>query len=155
MRGRTMILCDHLTKVYGGVPAVDNLCLEIPTGEVFGLLGPNGAGKSTTILMLVGLIQPTSGACYKGAGRGGTRGHLGEPGPDLHPRHSCARERNGPEHPAHPIISPDLFPLLLPRSDPGTLRLAWMWLSRDMGLIASLLPGRIVTADFLEKPVDV
>jgi hypothetical protein len=30
-----------------------------------------------------------------------------------------------------------------------------MWLSRDMGLIASLLPGRIVTADFLEKPVDV
>lgn len=63
MRGRTMILCDHLTKVYGGVPAVDNLCLEIPAGEVFGLLGPNGAGKSTTILMLVGLIQPTSGAC--------------------------------------------------------------------------------------------
>lgn len=56
MRGRTMILCDHLTKVYGGVPAVDNLCLEIPTGEVFGLLGPNGAGKSTTILMLVGRL---------------------------------------------------------------------------------------------------
>ncbi|WP_286879047.1 ATP-binding cassette domain-containing protein, partial [Methanoculleus sp. UBA413] len=42
-----MILCDRLTKVYGGVPAVDNLCLEIPAGEVFGLLGPNGAGKST------------------------------------------------------------------------------------------------------------
>ncbi|MCK9306495.1 MAG: ABC transporter ATP-binding protein [Methanoculleus sp.] len=61
-----MILCDHLTKAYNGVPAVDDLCLEIPAGEVFGLLGPNGAGKSTTILMLVGLIQPTSGACYIG-----------------------------------------------------------------------------------------
>jgi ABC-2 type transport system ATP-binding protein len=58
-----MIRCDHLTRVYDGVPAVDDLCLEVPAGEVFGLLGPNGAGKSTTILMLVGLIQPTSGAC--------------------------------------------------------------------------------------------
>lgn len=58
-----MILCDHLTKVYNGTPAVDDLCLEVPSGEVFGLLGPNGAGKNTTILMLVGLIQPTSGAC--------------------------------------------------------------------------------------------
>ena len=58
-----MIRCDRLTKVYNRVPAVDDLCLEIPAGEVFGLLGPNGAGKSTTILMLVGLIQPTSGAC--------------------------------------------------------------------------------------------
>ncbi|BBL68424.1 ABC transporter ATP-binding protein [Methanoculleus chikugoensis] len=58
-----MIRCDHLTRVYDGIPAVDDLCLEVPAGEVFGLLGPNGAGKSTTILMLVGLIQPTSGAC--------------------------------------------------------------------------------------------
>ncbi|WP_292365601.1 MULTISPECIES: ABC transporter ATP-binding protein [unclassified Methanoculleus] len=59
-----MIRCDRLTRVYNGIPAVDDLCLEIPAGEVFGLLGPNGAGKSTTILMLVGLIQPTSGACF-------------------------------------------------------------------------------------------
>ncbi|KAF5083012.1 MAG: ABC transporter ATP-binding protein [Methanoculleus horonobensis] len=59
-----MIRCDRLTKVYNGIAAVDDLCLEIPDGEVFGLLGPNGAGKSTTILMLVGLIQPTSGACF-------------------------------------------------------------------------------------------
>jgi ABC-2 type transport system ATP-binding protein len=58
-----MIRCDRLTKVYNGVPAVDDLCLEVSAGEVFGLLGPNGAGKSTTILMLVGLIRPTSGAC--------------------------------------------------------------------------------------------
>ncbi|ABN57340.1 MULTISPECIES: ABC transporter ATP-binding protein [Methanoculleus] len=58
-----MIRCDHLTKIYNSIAAVDDLCLEIPAGEVFGLLGPNGAGKSTTILMLVGLIQPTSGAC--------------------------------------------------------------------------------------------
>jgi ABC-2 type transport system ATP-binding protein len=58
-----MIQFDHLSKVYDGVPAVSDLSAEIPSGEVFGLLGPNGAGKSTTILMLTGLIEPTSGYC--------------------------------------------------------------------------------------------
>lgn len=58
-----MIRFDHLTKEYNGIPAVDDLNTEIPTGEIFGLLGPNGAGKSTTILMLTGLIEPTKGQC--------------------------------------------------------------------------------------------
>lgn len=58
-----MITFDHLTKIYHGVPAVDDLCLDIPGGEIFGLLGPNGAGKSTTILMLTGLIEPSRGRC--------------------------------------------------------------------------------------------
>ena len=35
--------------------------LNIRKGEIFGLLGPNGAGKSTTILMMLGLTEPTSG----------------------------------------------------------------------------------------------
>jgi len=58
-----MIEFEHLTKEYNGIKAVDDLCLTIPDGEVFGLLGPNGAGKSTTILMLIGLIEPTEGRC--------------------------------------------------------------------------------------------
>ncbi len=41
--------------------AVDNLTLEIPSGEVVGLLGPNGSGKSTTIKMILGFLKPTSG----------------------------------------------------------------------------------------------
>ncbi|HEY5749782.1 MAG TPA: ABC transporter ATP-binding protein [Chryseolinea sp.] len=40
---------------------MDHLNLSIKKGEVFGLLGPNGAGKSTTILMMLGLTEPTSG----------------------------------------------------------------------------------------------
>lgn len=52
---------NHLTKKYGDFTAVDDLTLSIGKGEVFGLLGPNGAGKSTTILMLMGLTEPTSG----------------------------------------------------------------------------------------------
>jgi ABC-2 type transport system ATP-binding protein len=51
----------NLTKKYGSFTAVDQLNLTIKKGEVFGLLGPNGAGKSTTILMLLGLTEPTDG----------------------------------------------------------------------------------------------
>jgi ABC-2 type transport system ATP-binding protein len=52
----------ELTKVYNYYTAVDRLTLQIGKGEVFGLLGPNGAGKSTTILMMLGLTDPTSGS---------------------------------------------------------------------------------------------
>ncbi|WP_114751339.1 ABC transporter ATP-binding protein [Pleomorphovibrio marinus] len=52
----------NLTKQYGEFKAVDNLSLSIQKGEVFGLLGPNGAGKSTTILMMLGLTEPSSGS---------------------------------------------------------------------------------------------
>jgi ABC-2 type transport system ATP-binding protein len=45
-----------------GVQAVRGLDLEIGRGRVFGLLGPNGSGKTTTILMILGLLRPTSGS---------------------------------------------------------------------------------------------
>jgi ABC-2 type transport system ATP-binding protein len=50
-----------LTKRYGPTVAVNGLDLQIEAGEVFGLLGPNGSGKTTTILMLLGLTEPSSG----------------------------------------------------------------------------------------------
>jgi len=51
-----------LTKKYGSFTAVDHLNLSIRKGDIFGLLGPNGAGKSTTILMMLGLTEPSSGS---------------------------------------------------------------------------------------------
>jgi ABC-2 type transport system ATP-binding protein len=60
-------LAEGLTKTYPGVKkqqpvvAVDNIRVEVNTGEFYGFLGPNGAGKSTTIRMLTGLLRPTSG----------------------------------------------------------------------------------------------
>jgi ABC-type multidrug transport system ATPase subunit len=52
-----------LTKRYGRqITAVDGLNLGVRRGEVYGFLGPNGAGKTTTLRMLLGLIEPTSGA---------------------------------------------------------------------------------------------
>ncbi len=56
-----IIQLKGLTKKYGDFTAVDHLNLTIQKSEVFGLLGPNGAGKSTTILMMLGLTDPTSG----------------------------------------------------------------------------------------------
>lgn len=56
-----IIELEGLTKKYGDFVAVDHLDLSIHKGEIFGLLGPNGAGKSTTILMMLGLTEPTSG----------------------------------------------------------------------------------------------
>lgn len=51
-----------LTKKYGGFTAVNDLNLTVEKGDIFGLLGPNGAGKSTTILMMLGLTEPTTGS---------------------------------------------------------------------------------------------
>ncbi|MBO8171766.1 MAG: ABC transporter ATP-binding protein [Bacillaceae bacterium] len=56
-----IIQLEDLTKSYGELKAVDGLNLTVYQGEIFGLLGPNGAGKSTTILMMLGLTEPTSG----------------------------------------------------------------------------------------------
>ena len=57
-----MILLDHVTKRFGDKVAVDDLVLEIPSGELVVLLGPNGAGKTTTLKMITGLLRPTAGA---------------------------------------------------------------------------------------------
>ena len=59
-----IITLDNLTKTYDNQRAVNQLTLTIQRGEIFGLLGPNGAGKSTTILMMLGLIEPTSGEVH-------------------------------------------------------------------------------------------
>jgi ABC-2 type transport system ATP-binding protein len=41
--------------------ALDNLSIDVETGDVFGFLGPNGAGKTTTLKLLMQLVFPTSG----------------------------------------------------------------------------------------------
>src|SRR5712692_5998148 len=56
-----VIKAEGLTKRYGATLAVDHIELEVDAGEIVGILGPNGSGKTTTILMLLGLTEPTSG----------------------------------------------------------------------------------------------
>ncbi len=62
MANHTLIDVQNLTKKFGEKAAVNDVSFKVQSGEVFGFLGPNGAGKTTTIKMIVGLLQPTSGA---------------------------------------------------------------------------------------------
>lgn len=54
----------NLTKVFGGLTAVDNLSLTVEKGEIFGIVGPDGAGKTTTLRMLSGIMDPASGSAF-------------------------------------------------------------------------------------------
>jgi len=56
-----LLAVDGLDVVYGRVPAIRGLSLEVAAGEIVGLIGPNGAGKSTTLHAIVGLVPPASG----------------------------------------------------------------------------------------------
>ncbi len=56
-----MIEVENLRMEYGDTVALENLCLSIDDGEVFGLIGPNGAGKTTLIRILATLLEPTYG----------------------------------------------------------------------------------------------
>jgi ABC-2 type transport system ATP-binding protein len=53
---------SRLSKDYSGTLAVDNVSFSLGPHEILGLLGPNGAGKTTTINMILGVLEPTSGA---------------------------------------------------------------------------------------------
>ncbi len=57
----TMLKTENLVKTYKDRNVVNNLSLEVKSGEIVGLLGPNGAGKTTTFYMVVGLIKPDNG----------------------------------------------------------------------------------------------
>src|SRR4051812_505877 len=61
MAGEVVIRAQGLSKRYGAQLAVDHVDLEVRAGEIVGILGPNGSGKTTTILMLLGLTEPTGG----------------------------------------------------------------------------------------------
>jgi ABC-2 type transport system ATP-binding protein len=58
----SVLAVDNLRKRYGPTIAVDGISFQLARNEIVGLLGPNGAGKTTTINMILGVLEPTSGA---------------------------------------------------------------------------------------------
>lgn len=56
-----MIRVENLTKTFGDFTALDNLCMHVPEGCVYGLIGPNGAGKTTLIKHIVGVLRQDAG----------------------------------------------------------------------------------------------
>ncbi|MUL34972.1 ABC transporter ATP-binding protein [Gloeocapsopsis dulcis] len=56
-----MISVEHLSKIYGSTPAIQDVTFSVEPGEIVGFLGPNGAGKTTTMRILTGYLPATSG----------------------------------------------------------------------------------------------
>lgn len=56
-----MLELRRVSKMFAGIPAVDNVTFSARRGEVTGYLGPNGSGKSTTMKIITGLLDPTVG----------------------------------------------------------------------------------------------
>ncbi len=61
MDREAIVETNGLCKSYGRQVAVNDLTFDVREGEIFGFLGPNGSGKTTTLLMLLGLTEPTKG----------------------------------------------------------------------------------------------
>jgi ABC-type branched-subunit amino acid transport system ATPase component len=58
-----------VSKVFGGLVALDHVSLELRPGEIHGLIGPNGSGKTTLLNLLTGYYEPTSGSVTLGGER--------------------------------------------------------------------------------------
>jgi lipopolysaccharide export system ATP-binding protein len=58
---RSVLRASNLRKAYRGRVVVQDLSLQVESGEVVGLLGPNGAGKTTSFYMIVGLVSADAG----------------------------------------------------------------------------------------------
>lgn len=57
----TLLTIQQLKHYFGGVKAVDDVSLQISSGQIHGLIGPNGSGKSTLVNLITGLYTPSSG----------------------------------------------------------------------------------------------
>ncbi len=62
MTSQTPVWAENITKSFGKADAVKGVSISVPQGMIYGVLGPNGAGKTTTLRMLLGIIDPDSGA---------------------------------------------------------------------------------------------
>jgi branched-chain amino acid transport system permease protein len=59
--GDVVVECRNVAKHFGGVRALEDVSLDIRTGELIGLIGPNGSGKTTLVNLLSGTFRPTHG----------------------------------------------------------------------------------------------
>jgi branched-chain amino acid transport system ATP-binding protein len=67
---------DRVSRHFGGLKAVDEVSLTLPSGARHAVIGPNGAGKTTLFNLLTGTFPPTTGRIlYEGRDITGTRAH--------------------------------------------------------------------------------
>jgi branched-chain amino acid transport system ATP-binding protein len=61
-----MLRIDSVTKVFGGLTALDHVSFDVAEGSITGIIGPNGAGKTTLFNIVTGLYAQTSGEVFLG-----------------------------------------------------------------------------------------
>ena len=61
-----MLRIESITKIFGGLTALEDVSFSIAAGEITGIIGPNGAGKTTLFNIVSGIYDPTSGRVYYG-----------------------------------------------------------------------------------------
>ncbi len=67
---------NNVTKLFGGLTALNNVSFKVEEGEIRGLIGPNGAGKSTMFKNIAGFYSPTQGTIvYRGENIEGKKPH--------------------------------------------------------------------------------
>jgi branched-chain amino acid transport system ATP-binding protein len=59
--GTSLLSAENVTKVFGGLVAVEDVTFTVPERSIVSIIGPNGAGKTTFFNMLTGLYRPTYG----------------------------------------------------------------------------------------------
>ena len=62
----SVLRAEHVTKMFGGLVAVNDVSFDVPQHSIVSLIGPNGAGKTTLFNMLTGLYRPTQGRILLG-----------------------------------------------------------------------------------------
>src|SRR3972149_6615814 len=54
----------NVSKIFGGLAAVNRVSFTVPRGKITAIIGPNGAGKTTTFNLVAGALQPTEGEIW-------------------------------------------------------------------------------------------
>ena len=74
--GTPVLICDDISRSFGGVQALKGVSISIGRGEVFGLVGPNGSGKTTAVNAITGFYPPHRGRIvFEGADITGMEPH--------------------------------------------------------------------------------